>query len=138
MCIYYFRKKFDAANLHKVLKIVCKHTFFYLKIMNTTRLSLLQAYYEEDPSDPFNAYALAMEYLDNEPIKSLTFFKELLDKHPTYLPTYYHAAELFANADMRVQAAEVYQNGIALALEQKQAKSLQELKNAYQNFLLEE
>lgn len=106
--------------------------------MNTTRLILLQAYYEEDPSDPFNAYALAIEHLDNDPIKSLFFFKELLNKHPTYLPTYYHAAELFTNMGMPEQATEVYQKGIELALEQKQPKALQELKNAYQNFLLEE
>ena len=107
-------------------------------MMNPTRLSLLQAYYEEDSSDPFNAYALAMEHLDNEPIKSLGHFKELLTKHPTYLPTYYHAAELFANFDLRDQAAEVYQKGIALAIEQQQPKTLQELRNAYQNFLMEE
>lgn len=106
--------------------------------MNTNRLTLLIAFYEEDPSDPFNAYALAMEYLDNEPIKSLSFFKELLNKHPTYLPTYYQAAELFANVGMTEQAKEVYQKGIALAFKQKQPKALQELRNAYQNFLLEE
>lgn len=111
---------------------------FLYKMTTLTRLSQLLAFYEEDPSDPFNVYALAIEYLTNEPIKSLAHFRELLDKHPTYLPTYYHAAELLANLGLRDEADKVYLAGIALALDQKQTKALQELRNAYQNFLMEE
>ncbi|MFN8356483.1 MAG: tetratricopeptide repeat protein [Spirosomataceae bacterium] len=106
--------------------------------MNTNRLALLQEFYQEDPNDPFNAYALAMEYLNHNPTKAWHFFDELLVKHPDYLPTYYQAAELMAAVGKREQAKEIYEKGIILAQQSNQPKALGELRSAYEIFLMDE
>lgn len=67
--------------------------------MDNNRLELLLQFYEEDSQDPFNAYALAMEYLNKDTAKAKVYFDTLLDEHPSYLPTYYHAAALYAASE---------------------------------------
>lgn len=105
--------------------------------MNQARIDLLKKYIEEDPSDPFNYYGLACEYLQGDPEKSLSLFKNLLKNHPSYLATYYQAAQLFASFELEEEAIQVYKSGIELAEAQKNGKTLQELKTAYQNLLFE-
>lgn len=105
--------------------------------MSEVRLNLLLQYYKDDPSDPFNAYALAMEYLGSDLTKAQTFFEQLLRDHPRYLPTYYHAAKLFQQIDERERAVEIFEKGIALAKDLKEHKSLRELQSAYDELLYE-
>lgn len=102
--------------------------------MNNNRLELLLQFYEEDPSDPFNAYALAMEYQNTDVQKATEYFKLLLDKQPDYLPTYYHAAALFADMGNAEYAEKLYREGIQLALNQQNTKTYQELQRAYREF----
>ncbi|MEP0710556.1 MAG: tetratricopeptide repeat protein, partial [Algoriphagus sp.] len=66
-----------------------------------------------------------------------TLFSKLLREHPTYLATYFPAAHLFAEMGELDQSKVVFESGIELAREQKNTKALQELQNAYQNFLFE-
>jgi tetratricopeptide (TPR) repeat protein len=103
--------------------------------MNTHRLELLLQFYKEDPSDPFNVYALAMEYQNKDIVKALEYFNILLDKHPDYLPTYYHAAALYAELQKNEAAEGLYQKGMQLALHQHNTKTYQELQRAYRQFL---
>lgn len=102
--------------------------------MNNSLLANLLAFYEEDPADPFNAYALAIEYAKSDPTEAGRFFDLLLEKHPDYLPTYYHAGAFFAALEKTGRAEEVYQKGVALALVQQNAKAHRELLSAYNNF----
>ncbi|MBN8823709.1 MULTISPECIES: tetratricopeptide repeat protein [unclassified Spirosoma] len=102
--------------------------------MNTIRIEQLKQFIEEEPDEPFNVYALAMEYLSGRPDEARVYFDQLLAKHPDYLPTYYHAAALYAERDEREYAAELYEKGIALAQKQQNQKALQELKRAQQTF----
>ncbi len=102
--------------------------------MDNNRLELLLQFYEEDPSDPFNAYALAMEYQNSDVHKATAYFKLLLDKQPDYLPTYYHAATLFAEIGNITYADELYRKGMQLALHQQNTKTYQELQRAYRAF----
>lgn len=102
--------------------------------MNNNRLELLLQFYEENPSDPFNAYALAMEYQNSDAQKAIDYFKLILDKQPDYLPTYYHAAALFAEMGNTTYAEELYQRGMQLALNQQNTKTYQELQRAYRAF----
>jgi tetratricopeptide (TPR) repeat protein len=102
--------------------------------MNNNRLELLLQFYEEDPSDPFNAYALAMEYQNNDVQKAAEYFKFLLDNQPDYLPTYYHTAALFAEIGNAEYAEKLYQKGMQLALNQQNTKTYQELQRAYRAF----
>lgn len=102
--------------------------------MNNTRLAFLLQFFEEDSQDPFNAYALAMEYQQSDVTKAAEYFQLLLEKQPDYLPTYYHAAALFAELDQLELAEQLYQKGMQLALSQQNTKTYQELQRAYRGF----
>ncbi|MFD1139933.1 tetratricopeptide repeat protein [Larkinella insperata] len=102
--------------------------------MNEKRIQQLLQFIDEQPDDPFNTYALAMEYRDEQPAQALQHLEKLLQQHPTYLPSYYHAAALYAETGNRDKAAGVYQQGIELARTQKNDKALQELSRAYRMF----
>lgn len=106
--------------------------------MNTARIAQLKQFLKEEPEDPFLKYALAMEYLDTEPSKSRELFESLLENHPDYIGTYYHAAALYAEMDQRELAEKTYQTGIEKAKALNEAHALKELKTAYLNFQFED
>lgn len=106
--------------------------------MNTARIELLRQYLEEQPDDPFNGYALAMEYMKGQPQKALEYLAILLEKHPDYLPTYYHAAALYAAMEQTDKASLLYEQGMELARIQKNQKTHDELQRAYRNMLDEQ
>jgi hypothetical protein len=106
--------------------------------MSQSRLDLLEQYYKDDPNDPFNIYALALEYQKTDQPKSILFFEKLLRDHADYLPAYYHAAKLFSNLDQGSKAKDVYESGIALARKVQDHKALRELQSAYNEFLFEQ
>lgn len=103
--------------------------------MQAERIKFLLEQIDLDPEEPFNYYALAIEYKDNQPDKSLEYFRKLLLKFPEYLPTYYHAAALFFDIGNHVDAENTYILGIGLAEKLNKEKALRELKSAYQMFL---
>ena len=102
--------------------------------MNQERIDQLSQFLQEEPGNPFNVYALAMEYVDSRPEQARVYFDQLLAEHPDYLPTYYHAAALNADLEDRDKAAALYEKGIALAQAQMNQKTLQELQRAQQAF----
>ena len=103
--------------------------------MKNDFLENLLSFYEEDPGDPFNIYALAIEYLKSDTARSVVFFDKLLLEHPDYLPAYYQAAELFTALEDNEKAEKIYQKGIEIALRQNNSKTHQELNRAYRSFL---
>ena len=105
--------------------------------MSEQRIALLQQMLQETPNDPFLLYALALEHRSTHPQQSLQLFRQLLKQHAHYLPTYYHAAALQAELGDLQEAKAIYQQGIALAQDQQDAHTLRELRNAYQNLLLD-
>lgn len=109
------------------------HTIFSAR-MNNDRIQQLIRFVQEEPGDPFNVYALAMEYINGKPEQARPYFDQLLAEHPDYLPTYYHAAALYADLDERGRAAELYDKGIVLAKAQHNAKTLLELERAQRAF----
>ena len=102
--------------------------------MATSLLQKLIEFYQEDPADPFNLYALALEYQKAEKNKARECFGQLLAEFPDYLPTYYHAAQFFWNEDETDKAEMTFQKGIQLALHQKNNKTYQELLGSYNTF----
>lgn len=102
------------------------------------RLTALLQFYQDDPSDPFNVYALGLEYLKSEPDAARHYFGILLEKHPGYLPTYYHAAKFFADNGEKDKARSVFEKGIDLARQSNDNKAWRELKSAYDELLFEE
>jgi tetratricopeptide (TPR) repeat protein len=95
-----------------------------------TRLELLLEYYREDPNDPFNIYALAMEYLNTDQKKALYYLEGLLKWHPNYLPTYYQAGKAYTELGELETALEIYRLGQNLADTLGEKKTLDELKRA--------
>lgn len=104
---------------------------------NLHRIQQLLQFLEEEPANPFNLYALALEYQNDNPEKVAYYFNTLLQHHSTYLPTYYHAAAFFADMGEITKAKNIYEGGIKLATESQDNHALKELKNAYQNFSFE-
>lgn len=102
--------------------------------MNNSLLASLLAFYEEDPADPFNAYALAIEYAKSDREEAERFFDLLLERHPDYLATYYHAGAFFAANEKMERAEEIYRKGLELAQIQSNAKAHRELLSAYNTF----
>lgn len=103
--------------------------------MQAERLKILLQYLEEEPNDPFNIYGVAMEYINSDPDKALTYLERLLAEHPDYVPTYYHAAALYFEKEQFERAEEIYKLGIEIAHQKQNKKAYDELKRAYRVFL---
>jgi len=91
------------------------------------RIKLLEGFIQEDPSDPFNYYALGLEYAKNDEHKALEIFKQLTKDRGDYLPTYYQLAKLYEQIGQIKSAANTYNEGILIARQQRDFKTLQEL-----------
>lgn len=105
--------------------------------MNNPRLEQLFKFLEEDPEDPFNLYAIALEYLNDDKVKAREYFDKLLSQHEKYVPVYYHAASLYRKLGKQEKAAEIYEKGITTARNQNNQHALRELRAAYNEFLYE-
>ncbi len=100
--------------------------------MQAERLKILLELLEQEPDEPFNLYAVAMEYMNADRKKALGYLENLLESHPDYLPTYYHAGALLVEIHNYEKAALVYQKGIDLANKLNKSNALRELRGAYQ------
>lgn len=98
--------------------------------MNTARLDKLKQFTEEEPDDPFNWYALAMEYLKFDRSRALEILNELIRNHPSYLPTYYQAGLLQAAHGNPDEARRILEHGWTLAQKQQDGKTARELRAA--------
>jgi Tfp pilus assembly protein PilF len=93
---------------------------------------------QQEPDDPFLWYALALEYVKNgEQAKAGEVFDTMLKRFPDYLPLYYQAAHFYWEEGSFDKAGYVFKIGINLAGTKGDTKTLQELTNSYQNFLLD-
>jgi len=97
-----------------------------------TRLQQLQQFFSEDPNDPFNLYALAIEYQKTDTEKSMELFLKLTTEHPKYIPTYYHFGKLLQEIGELKNAQTVFETGIRFAQELNEIKAVRELKAALQ------
>ena len=105
--------------------------------MNQERLEQLLLFFEEDPDDPFNIYALANEYKSIDTEKALMYFELLIKNHPNYVATYYHLAHLYLDLNEDEKAKKTFENGIEIATSNNEALALRELKSAYEEFMMD-
>lgn len=106
--------------------------------MAKSRLEQLLEFLEQDPEDTFIIYGLALEYLNIDMSQAKAYFDLLLEKHPDYLPTYYHAAKLYETLENNKKAIELYEKGIELSTKQTNMHSKRELQNALNLLLFDE
>jgi tetratricopeptide (TPR) repeat protein len=97
----------------------------------------LEQFYHDDPKDPFNVYALALEYQKHDRAKASVLFRKLLIEHPDYVATYYHAAKLFDAMGNRADAISTFEKGIEVAKKVNDQKAARELKSAYDEMMFE-
>jgi len=100
------------------------------------RLEQLTQFFQEDPDDPFNVYALALEYQKTDLTKAKSLYDQLLEKHPAYIPTYYHAGNLYVTMNLTDEAIRIFEKGLAEAKRQNADKALRELQSVYDELTL--
>lgn len=84
--------------------------------MDTARLEKLQKSLSANPEDAFTRYLVALECVKlrmND--EALAHFEQLVNAHPSYVPTYYQYAQLLENLQRQTQAVAIYQAGLKAA-----------------------
>jgi predicted Zn-dependent protease len=80
------------------------------------RLQMLMQVVNENPTDAFARYGLAMEYSKlNEVETAMDHFRRLVELHPDYAAGYFMAAQLLARVGRVDEAKTFLTNGIAAA-----------------------
>lgn len=95
------------------------------------RIEQLEIFLKETPNDAFLNYALATEYVsmgDDE--KAEFIFRDLLEKNPDYVATYYHLGKLLERKQQKNEAMDIYRIGIEKAKSKGEQHSLSELQSA--------
>ena len=106
--------------------------------MTLSRLEQLFEFLRQDPHDPFTMYALALEYTNSDVSQALVYFEKLLNEHPDYVATYYHAAKLYADLGRHTDAERVFKKGMTIATNARKPHAFNELQRAYRAFLDED
>ncbi len=101
------------------------------------RLEQLKQFAIEEPEDPFNHYALALEYLKIDPSEAIRLFDALSLSHPDYLPTYYPYAQLLIERKEIEKAESVFQKGMSTARTKNEVKTLREIEALYNDWKYE-
>lgn len=83
----------------------------------------------EDPIDPFNRYALALELMKSDKLKAKEIFDQLISSVPNYVPAYYQAALLYLDLFLNDEATTIIQTGIFQARQQNNIKAASELRS---------
>ena len=83
----------------------------------------------QDPTDPFNYYLLAIE-CQKEGVMEEAFglFDKIVDDFPDYIAVYYTYANALLGEKQEMKAEEIIRQGITLAENKGAAKALKELK----------
>ena len=96
-----------------------------------SRIELLKQYIAEDPSDFFSQYALALEYAnEGNRAAAVSLLTKILEKDTSYLPAYYQLGILHHQAGDIDKAKDAFGNGIPVAQQKRDMKTLSELRNA--------
>jgi tetratricopeptide (TPR) repeat protein len=99
--------------------------------MTSNRIELLKTFIQEDPSDPFNQYALALEYVKTGGIEEARIhFQYVFENHPSYLANYYQFGKLEESVGNIEMASRLYSQGIKIARSIGDSKTAAELQSA--------
>lgn len=96
----------------------------------TSIIEQLKQFADDDPDDPFNHYALALEYQKFDIPKALTTFKSLVATHPQYVATYYQLGKLYQQTGDLELARETFEQGMSVAFAAGNHKTHRELQSA--------
>jgi tetratricopeptide (TPR) repeat protein len=81
--------------------------------MTSTRLEILKSMLEQNPSDSFARYGLAMEYKNaGDLATAVAEFRVLIAAHPDYSAAYFHGGQTLERLGQTEDARELYLRGI--------------------------
>jgi tetratricopeptide (TPR) repeat protein len=81
--------------------------------MASTRLDILKSMVEQNPSDSFARYGLAMEYRNSGDLAAAASeFRALIAAHPDYSAAYYHGGQTLEQLGLAAEARALYLQGI--------------------------
>ncbi len=95
--------------------------------MKEARIIMLEQFISEEPENPFNFYALAMEYLNDDLTKSLEKLVYVEKHFPEYLGTYYQLGKIYQEFEKFDWAEMTFKKGIEISKTQKNTKTEKEL-----------
>ncbi len=102
----------------------------------TPRLIQLESLLQESPTDSFLLFAIAKEYESmGQSDLAVSQYKQLLEKDPNYVGTYYHLGKLLELAGRTESAVTIYDKGIQVAEAQGDQHSKRELAEARLNLV---
>src|SRR5574337_999883 len=95
------------------------------------RLSALRELLKETPGDPFLHYAIALEIAARgNRAEAIERIQKLLEEKPGYLGAYYQLGQFYEQENNFEAAAKTYEAGIEIAKQQRNLKTLGELRTA--------
>ena len=81
-----------------------------------SRLQMLTEFLQQNPSDAFARYGLAMEYSKaGQTEQALAEFNKLLELHPDYTNGYFMAAQTLERNGRTAEARKMLENGVEAA-----------------------
>ncbi|PUZ20275.1 Tetratricopeptide repeat-containing protein [Chitinophaga costaii] len=104
--------------------------------MQADRISQIKKMLETSPQDSFLQHALALEYIKlNDDAGARALFESVLAHDPAYTGSYYHLGKLLERQGERNAAQAIYEQGMAIAREQKERHAYNELQSAYEDLM---
>jgi Tfp pilus assembly protein PilF len=98
---------------------------------SNSRIEMLKQYIAEDSADLFSQYALALEYAKTgSNAEAVKILEDVLEKDANYLAAYYQLGKMHEQSGSIQPAKEVYEKGILIAQQQRNIKTLNELRSA--------
>ncbi|MGD0772095.1 MAG: hypothetical protein ABSC05_04660 [Candidatus Solibacter sp.] len=81
--------------------------------MPSTRLDTLKSMVDQNPTDSFARYGLAMEYRNTGQLEAaIAEFRALMAANPGYAPAYFHGGQALERIGRIAEARQVYLQGI--------------------------
>jgi len=105
-------------------------TWLFPIAMEQTRVEFLRKCIRNNPDDTFARYALGLELQRHDPEEAWTHFEYLLNHHPEYSATYYHAGVFLVGQGRTEEARKVFLRGIEVTKRQGNVRARNELQEA--------
>ena len=85
--------------------------------MSSPRLEILKSMVEQNPTDSFARYGLAMEYRNSGDLQAaMAEFRSLMSINPDYSPAYFHGGQTLERLGLLDEAREVYTKGVEVTI----------------------
>ena len=85
--------------------------------MSSPRLEILKSMVEQNPTDSFARYGLAMEYRNSGDLQAaMAEFRSLMSINPDYSPAYFHGGQTLERMGLLDEARAVYTKGVEVTI----------------------